>query len=276
MPLYLNLGCGRRAHSSWINLDLAPSVPGVVSCDLSTGIPYPDSSIDVVYNSAMLEHLKKCDAESFVRECHRVLKTGGILRIGVPDLECICRNYLQKLEAAVAGIDGADDDYNWMMVELVDQFTRRRSGGEMVEFLGRADLRNKSFILERIGEEGREIIENLQKHGRNSAVSAARPAWRRIASFIRRIRSKVLVPIVLRKEEMKALELGRFSQSGEVHQWMYDRYSLVRLFRAAGFASAKVCNAHMSSIANWDSYALDKLADGTVIKPDLFFVEGVK
>ena len=38
-------------------------------------IPLPDSSCDVVYHAA-----------AFLVECYRVLKSGGIVRVGVPDL----------------------------------------------------------------------------------------------------------------------------------------------------------------------------------------------
>lgn len=55
--------------------------------------PYPDASFDNVFSSHMLEHLYKDQAERCVREVHRVLKPGGVLRIVVPDLDKLVRAY---------------------------------------------------------------------------------------------------------------------------------------------------------------------------------------
>ena len=93
-----NLGCGSQICPDWINIDLVRTGPGVVAHDLSTGIPLPDASCEVVYHSHVLEHLRRPDARFFMRECFRVLKPGGILRVAVPDLEQICRQYLLALD----------------------------------------------------------------------------------------------------------------------------------------------------------------------------------
>jgi predicted SAM-dependent methyltransferase len=63
----------------------------VRECNVVEGVPLPDASCDAVYNAAVLEHLTPAQAERFLRECHRLLKSGGVLRVGVPDLEQIVR-----------------------------------------------------------------------------------------------------------------------------------------------------------------------------------------
>src|SRR5438128_244191 len=45
---YLNLGCGRRYHPSWTNMDVAAHAPSVIGPDLSKGNPVPDASSGVV------------------------------------------------------------------------------------------------------------------------------------------------------------------------------------------------------------------------------------
>ena len=40
----LNLGCGRRFHPDWINIDLVSAGPGVIAHDLSRGIPLNDAA----------------------------------------------------------------------------------------------------------------------------------------------------------------------------------------------------------------------------------------
>jgi hypothetical protein len=67
-----------------------------------------------------------------------------------------------------------------------------------------------------------------------------------------------------------------FRSQGEVHRWMYDRYSLPKALRQAGFAEIKICSAEVSGIADWHSFALDCDLAGTIYKPDSLFCEGVK
>jgi hypothetical protein len=71
-------------------------------------------------------------------------------------------------------------------------------------------------------------------------------------------------------------QIAKFRESGEIHQWMYDRFSLSRLLRQAGFAEDRVCAAGQSGIPNFNSYGLDLTADGAVRKPDSLFMEAAK
>ena len=66
----------------------------VVCWDLRRGIPFPDRTFDGVYHCHVLEHIDREDAPGFLRECFRVLKPQGILRVVVPDLEVLAREYL--------------------------------------------------------------------------------------------------------------------------------------------------------------------------------------
>lgn len=54
---------------------------------------------------------------------------------------------------------------------------------------------------------------------------------------------------------------------------MYDRFSLARLLRAASFVEPRAYTAAASQIPGWAEFHLDVLEGGTVIKPDLFFME---
>jgi len=278
---YLNLGCGHRFHPDWINIDIVAHDPRVIQHDLASGIPLPDSSCDVVYSAAVFEHIRRADAPAFLHECFRVLKPGGIIRIGVPDLEQLCRLYLEKLALAVAGDQDAAHDYNWIVLELYDQTVREQSGGEMLAYLRQAPLPNEAFVYARIGEEGRELVNALRRSSLPPQPSAAQPVSllrrlrRRLVDFPAAIQGRLLVRW-LGNDWQRALSIGRFRLAGEVHQWMYDRYSLARLLQLAGFRDPIVQNAASSQIPQWDNFHLDSFSDGTVIKPDLFFIEAVK
>lgn len=279
---YVNLGCGSRYHADWINIDIEPLGPGVIAHDLGRGIPLEDASCDVVYHSHVLEHIRRADAARFLVECHRVLKPGGIIRVVVPDLEGICRTYLEKLEGALEGDAAACADYEWMMLELIDQTTRERSGGMMGEYVRRPALANEAFVLERIGEEGRKMMDAVRKRAREAAQPGAQRSARAPVARSNGVRSlggrvrRRLLNMVLGEADARALAIGRFRLAGEVHQWMYDRHSLALTLRDAGFADPTVRTATSSAVDGWAGFHLDTLEDGRTVKPDSLFMEAIK
>jgi predicted SAM-dependent methyltransferase len=50
------------------------------------GLPFENGVATHVYTSHLLEHLFLSHARSLLRECYRVLRPGGVLRVCVPDL----------------------------------------------------------------------------------------------------------------------------------------------------------------------------------------------
>ena len=282
---YVNLGCGSRCHPAWINIDIAPCGPGVIAHDLNRGIPLPDSSCDVVYHSHLVEHLRPEDAQRFMKECYRVLKAGGILRVATPDLERICRLYLEKLEGAFASDNASAHDYEWIMLEMYDQAVREKRGGMMRDYLEQNPLPNETFIYERIGEEGRDLIRALRSKAAGKPLSldpsrrpiprGPRELWNRRQRLVNRALNSILV-YLLGRDGLWALEIGRFRLAGEVHQWMYDRYSLAQLMLAASFQDPVQQSATESQIPHWSKFNLDTLPNRTTIKPDSFFMEAIK
>lgn len=282
MKTYINLGCGNRYHLAWTNFDIKPQGPGVIQHDLSRGIPLPDASCDLVYHAALLEHIRRTDVLPFLVECNRVLKPGGIIRVGVPNLERLCQLYLEKLQAALAKDKSADDDYDWIMLELYDQTIREESGGEMLAYLRQDPIPNESFIITRIGEEGRHLIQVLRRQNvpvqsnPSTATNISMGFMRRKLYPSLKMVKRHLLKLILGAEGLRAFNIGRFRLAGEVHHWMYDRYSLARLLQEAGFSSPIVQDATRSQIPDWNDFHLDALADGSIIKPDLLFMEATK
>jgi ubiquinone/menaquinone biosynthesis C-methylase UbiE len=170
----LNIGCGKTYHDSWVNVDFVSTGPGVLAHNLLQGIPFPDSSFDVVYHSHVLEHFDTVGARNLVSECFRVLNSGVIS--------------LKRVRQQIAG-------------------------------------------------------------------------W--------------IVYLIAGKAAFKSFKMGIFRSGGEIHQWMYDRYSLKRLLEKAGFVHVKICAANESCITEFENYYLD-VVNGKVRKPDSIYVEAYK
>lgn len=252
----LNLGCGRRRHPDWTNADLVPAGPDVRAVDVRRPLPFAAGTFTAAYASHVLEHLVPAEAAGLVRELARVLVSGGIVRLVVPDLEGVVRGYLASLDA----VDARDDEdsrwwHRWMTVELLDQLVRRRSGGVMRRWWSCDPVPCRDRIEARLGAEAAAAIAGL---------AAARSAG-------------VVDPAsILFDEPVADRAAARFAGRGERHQWMYDRISLAAVLRDAGFVEPRRVGAAESAIPGFAGYLLDADAAGRPHKPDSLFMEAVR
>jgi predicted SAM-dependent methyltransferase len=267
-PLLLNIGCGRTFHRDWLNLDLESSTPEVRRCDLRKGIPLPNSTCQAIYSSHVFEHLNWNSGLVLLRECYRVLADGGVVRIVVPDLEKIARDYVACMDR------GAEIDpflHEWLLLELYDQTTRVRSGGEMRRKILDANLLEYSIIEKRMGDEARRI----RTHG--SEINKLRFPFV-LSKVIRKVHLFILETVTLcvgGKEARNCLRDGRFRRSGEIHLQMYDRFNLTKALKLVGFVDVKVCSHNESAIPDFSSYCLDT-QKGAARKPDSLYLEARK
>lgn len=276
-PRLLNVGCGTTLHPDWVNIDIAPTRPDVRRCDLEKGLPFPDTSFDACYCSHVLEHLEPVQAQRAVAEMCRVLRPAGVIRLVVPDLSAIAERYLEALAALDREELHREADYDWIMLELYDQAVRSVPGGQMRVMLRRPDLPNRDFIRSRIGEEaerawqarsGQGVLGHARQHGWGSLI---RVGFRRLR--IQQVIAQVLVRLVAGGSAAAAFREGLHRRSGEIHRWMYDRFSLRRLLSAAGFEDIVVLDARRSAIPEFSRFYLDVNQSGEVRKPDSIFVE---
>ena len=280
-PRMINLGCGSRFHPAWVNVDIVPSDPLVTACDLSKTFPFPDGFFDVVYHSNVLEHIRREDAPAFMRACCRILRPRGILRVAVPDMEQICRLYLENLQRACDNDPAAPARYDWMMLEMLDQTVREQSGGGMLDYLRQNPLPGEDFILERIGNEGRGLLRAIRAQSVAAPVAPVAPIEKKPRKLWQQLKEILCPPHKEQLEQLDAgtaseLAIGRFRLGGEVHQWMYDRFSLARLMVASGFVSPQLMTPKISQIPGWPEYHLEIGPDGAVHKPDSFIMECLK
>ncbi len=126
----INVGCGQNPTKGWRNFDNSlslrlakiPFLPELLNKarileasqyqfihfarsndiehgDVTKGLPLADGSVDVLYSSHMLEHLDREEASLFLREARRVLGSGGIIRLAVPDIHKYVQQYIESEDA---------------------------------------------------------------------------------------------------------------------------------------------------------------------------------
>jgi SAM-dependent methyltransferase len=262
-PRLLNLACGDTAHPEWTNVEFWPHcvryrapVVGTLFrhldagkphpdgrgvavrfTDLRDGIPYADESFDVAYHSNFLEHLDRADAEAFLRECRRVLRPGGILRVVVPDLGIQARAYVDALAAAGGDEPDAVERHRWAVVELVDPFVRRELGGEMQAWMD----------------------AGWPDGPRAAPIERTRPAPS--------LRSRLRWALIGRPTP---------ESTGEAHRWAWDRVSLARALVEAGFGPPDFLAPDESRIPGWERFRLDLAEDGSARHFDCLYAEAVR
>jgi predicted SAM-dependent methyltransferase len=141
----INLGCGITTAPGWFNLDNSPNArlskypwlkwmvwklglisdmhyntpfdKNIIVQDLTKPLPFETNSINYVYTSHFLEHTSFDDAKKVLKDCHRVLKPGGIARIIVPDLKFHIQQYLDGVNQFTTEIpfDNAADCFMYEM-----------------------------------------------------------------------------------------------------------------------------------------------------------------
>lgn len=108
----VNIGCGTDAPEGWQNIDNSPTIwlsrlplarhlfrtpawpRNVRYHDVRRNLPFADASVDCIYSSHAFQAFTRSESLAVSRECLRVLKPGGILRLAVPDLEKMVHDYL--------------------------------------------------------------------------------------------------------------------------------------------------------------------------------------
>jgi predicted SAM-dependent methyltransferase len=91
----LHLGAGENIQPGWLNTELHDygRPRELVYLDARRPFPLPDASFDFVFSEHMLEHLSYAEGLDCLRECRRVLRPGGRIRIATPSLERLARLY---------------------------------------------------------------------------------------------------------------------------------------------------------------------------------------
>jgi len=91
----LQIGAGDSILEGWLNTDYIPSHRRVIFLDATKRFPFEDGSFEYVFSEHQIEHLTYKEGLSMLRECYRILKAGGKIRIATPDLMALIGLYSQ-------------------------------------------------------------------------------------------------------------------------------------------------------------------------------------
>jgi len=89
----IHLGCGPINDSRWINVDLLylPHIHYIQ--DITNLDNFPDNSADIIYVCHAFEHISHRSLVEILVGWKRVLQPNGVLRLSVPDFDCITSIY---------------------------------------------------------------------------------------------------------------------------------------------------------------------------------------
>ncbi len=94
-PVLVNLGCGKDYHDGYVNVDVNLFFKSDMWLDLRNPLPFREGTVDGIFTSHVLEHFPLDDTVHIIRQCHRALRSGGALRVAVPDVEPAVQAYIR-------------------------------------------------------------------------------------------------------------------------------------------------------------------------------------
>lgn len=114
--LKLHLGCGKNIKKGWINIDLNNRAD--LQLDLRENLPFGNDSCSMIYSEHFLEHIDYPEqVTTLLKECHRILKPGGVFSVSVPDIDLVLRSYV---DGGTAEYYAAQKKYNppWCVTQV--------------------------------------------------------------------------------------------------------------------------------------------------------------
>lgn len=116
----LNLGSGSHILEDYVNVDHR-EIKGVDLVADIRHLPFEDGTMEEIFLSHVFEHFTELQARDMVKYWYGLLKTGGMLRIIVPDIENMVLRFADgsiswdRLRKVVLGGQDYNSDYHFNM-----------------------------------------------------------------------------------------------------------------------------------------------------------------
>ncbi len=249
----------------WVNLDWHPHSKHVKKADLLGALSFKDESFDAIYTSHFIEHIPKEKVDFVLGECFRVLKPGGVLRVVVPDFEEIVREYIRNLD------NEQFEKAEFNTVELLDQCVRSRSGGRLAAWRSDPDLSQefRDYVSIRTGYKFKALSSGISIRKR-SHLGIPKITKTRIQWLYCRILTSTM-------PDWFVLNHINFTNTGELHKWVYDEKTLSNHLMSAGFKNVHRFSPDTSQIENFPFVPLDLDENHSVRKgAESMFIEASK
>lgn len=95
--VYINVACGPHIVEGLLNIDLLPASKKVFAWDCRSSLPVSDGAAAGIRVEQFVEHLEtREELPAFLSDCYRSLRSGGILRVIVPDAERYLNAYCRS------------------------------------------------------------------------------------------------------------------------------------------------------------------------------------
>lgn len=160
----INFGAGSCRIEGWQNTDLTPEYQGDDRIDITKPLPIADGVVDIVFSEMTVEHVSHQQAWSFLCECHRILKHGGLIRIVIPDFGLSWRLKDPDWLRVNQGVTGNDGTLRDQMKSIL--FAHGHQGlwnselmRDVLEAIGFNGVR-----IHLAGESDRPELRNLEQH----------------------------------------------------------------------------------------------------------------
>jgi SAM-dependent methyltransferase len=95
-PLKVHLGCGQKNYiPGWVNVDANRFTAKIdLWADFERRLPFRDRSVNSFYSFHVIEHFADASLPRHFQEMYRALGSGGVIRVGGPNIESACAKLL--------------------------------------------------------------------------------------------------------------------------------------------------------------------------------------